>query len=217
MAVNRKKQIIKKRAPAKMNALITDISGMIEEARLAVAVAVNTGLTMLYWHIGKRINDEVLKTSRAGYGEEIVSTLSRQLVGMYGNGFSEKNLRHIIKFAEVFSDEAIVSTLWRLLSWSHFKEIIYLKKPLEREFYTEMCRVERWSVRDLRKKIDSMLFERTAISKKPEKLIKQELTKLRTDNKLSPELVFRDPYVLDFLDLKDTYSEKDLESAICVK
>jgi len=77
-------------------------------------------------------------------------TLSRQLQVVYGRGFSAKNLRHMIRFAEVFADEDIVSTLWRQLSWSHFKEIIYQKDALQRDFYAEMCRVERWSVRTLR-------------------------------------------------------------------
>jgi predicted nuclease of restriction endonuclease-like (RecB) superfamily len=191
-----------------------DIRHLIEEARHTVALTVNAGMTILYWQIGKRINDENLKGERADYGEEIVSTLSRQLIDEYGPGFSAKNLRHMIKFADVFPDEWIVSTLWRQLSWSHFKEIIYIEKKLKREFYSEMCRMERWSVRTLRKKIDSMLFERTAISRKPKKLAEKELAELRVDNKVSPDLVFRDPYVLDFLNLKDTYSESDLEAAI---
>ena len=77
-----------------------------------------------------------------------------------------------------------------------------------------MCRVERWSVRTLRQKIDGMLYERTALSKKPAKLINKELTALRKDDRLTPDLVFKDPYVLDFLGLRDSYSEKDLEAAI---
>ena len=191
-----------------------DIRRLIEETRCTVASTVNTAITTLYWQIGKRINEEILKGKRAGYGEEIVSSLSRQLFHEYGSGFSAKNLLHMMKFAEVFPDEQIVSTLWRQLSWSHFKEIIYIEQNLKREFYSEMCRVERWSVRTLRKKIDSMLYERTAISRKPEELAKQELADLRSNDKISPDLVFRDPYVLDFLNLKDTYSESDLEAAI---
>jgi predicted nuclease of restriction endonuclease-like (RecB) superfamily len=85
---------------------------------------------------------------------------------------------------------------------------------MQRAFYAEMCRIERWSTRTLEKKIASMLYERTALSKKPEKLIAQELRQLHEEDKLTPELVFRDPYFLDFLGLKDTYAEKDLEAAI---
>jgi len=194
--------------------LLGDIRKLIEETRSAVATTVNAGLTMLYWRIGKRMREEFLKGKRAGYGEEIVSTLSRQLTVEYGSGFTAKNLRHMMKLAETFPDEGIVSTLWRQLTWSHFKEIIYLKDPLQREFYAAMCRAEGWSVRTLRKKIDSMLYERTAISKKPGELAKKELAELREEDRMSPDLIFRDPYVLDFLNLKDTFSERDLEAAI---
>ncbi len=194
--------------------LLRDIRGLIEEARSAVAATVNAGLTMLYWQIGRRICDELLQGDRAGYGEEIVSTLSGQLSDEYGTGFSAKNLRHMIRFAEVFEDERIVSTLWRQLGWSHFKEMIYLKDPLKRDFYAELCRIERWSVRTLRERIDSMLYERTALSKKPDQVIRHALDTLRKEDRLTPDLVFRDPYFLDFLGLKDRYLEKDLEDAI---
>jgi len=194
--------------------LIVDIRRLIEETRSAVAVTVNAGLTALYWRIGKRIKEEILKGHRAEYGKRIVVSLSRQLVQEYGNSFSEKNLRRMIQFAEVFPDEQIVVSLIRHLSWTHLLALIPLKDPLQREFYTEMCRVERWSVRTLRKKIDSMLYERTAISKKPEELAKKELAELRDEDRISPDLVFRDPYVLDFLNLKDAFSERDLEAAI---
>lgn len=196
------------------DALLQDIRILIEQTRSTVAVAVNVGLTIMYWRIGKRIQDDVLKSERASYGDEIVSTLSRQLTMEYGNGFSAKNLRHIIRFSESFPDLEIVSTLSRVLSWSHFKEIIYLKQPLQKEFYAEMCRVERWSVRTLRAKIDSLLYERTALSRKPEELVSLELDALRTEDRLTPDLVFRDPYVLDFLGLNDHYLEKDIEDAI---
>jgi predicted nuclease of restriction endonuclease-like (RecB) superfamily len=114
----------------------------------------------------------------------------------------------------VFPEEHIVAALIRQLSWTHFRTVIYIDDPLKRDFYAEMCRVERWSTRTLHQKIDSMLYERTAISRESEELIKQELTHLRDADRMSPDLVFRDPYILDFLNLKDTYSEKDLEAAI---
>jgi predicted nuclease of restriction endonuclease-like (RecB) superfamily len=107
-----------------------------------------------------------------------------------------------------------VSALSAQLGWSHFVEIIPLNDPLKRDFYAEMCRIERWSVRTLRAKVEGMLFERTALSKKPAKLAEQELAALRNEDHLSPDMVFRDPYLLDFLGLKETYSEKDLEAAI---
>lgn len=194
--------------------LYADIKKLIEGSRSAVAQTVNAGLTAMYWNIGKIINDEILQNKRADYGKQIVATLSQQLMGEYGNSFTEKNLRRIMQFTYVFPDFQIVATLWRQLSWSHFKMLIPLKTDLQREFYAQMCRIEKWSVRQLRKKIDSMLFERTAISKKPQELAKLELKELRDNDNLSPDLVFRNPYVLDFLNLKDTYQEKDLEKAI---
>lgn len=194
--------------------LVDDIRRMIEATRSSVATTINAGLTMLYWHIGKRIREEILLEERAEYGQEIVVSLARQLTAEYGRGFEEKNLRRMIQFAEVFQQEEIVVSLIRELSWTHFLALIPLKDPLQREFYAEMCRVERWSVRTLRKQINSMLFERTAISRKPEEVIRHELDTLREQDRLSPELVFRDPYVLDFLGLKDRYLEKDLEDAI---
>jgi predicted nuclease of restriction endonuclease-like (RecB) superfamily len=196
------------------DSLIKDIRTLIEETRSAVAVTVNAGLTVMYWQIGKRIQEDVLKSERASYGDEIVSTLSRQLSADYGRGFSEKSLRHMIRFAEAFPDERIVSALLRQLSWTHFLSLIYLPDPLQRDFYVEMCRIEKWSTRTLQKKIGSMLYERTALSRKPEELARLELDALRTEDRLTPDLVFRDPYVLDFLGLNDHYLEKDIEDAI---
>jgi len=194
--------------------LLSDIEQMIAEARAVVATTVNAGLTMLYWRIGRRIREGILKEGRAEYGKGIVVSLSRQLVEQHGRNFSEKNLRRMIQFAEVFPDEEIVVSLIRHLSWTHFIALIPLREPVQREFYAAICSVERWSVRTLRQKIDSMLYERTAISRKPEDLARQEMAQLREQDRLSPDLVFRDPYVLDFLDLKDTYNERDLETAI---
>ena len=198
-------------APAK---LLNELRDLIQSTRSGVAQAVNSALVLLYWQVGNRIRTETLKSERAAYGEQIVVTLSRQLAAEFGNGYSRPNLFRMIRFAELFADREIVSTLSRQLSWSHFVEILQLKDPLQRDFYAEMCRMERWSVRTLRARIGGMLFERTALSKKPEILVKRELAKLRWEDTLSPDLVFRDPYFLDFLGLKDAYSEKDLETAI---
>lgn len=194
--------------------LVNDIRQMIEVTRSSVATAVNAGLTMLYWRIGKRIREDILQEQRAEYGQEIIVSLGRQLTDEFGQSFGEKNLRRMMQFAEVYPNEDIVVSLMRQLSWTHFRALIPLKDPLQREFYAEMCRIERWSVRTLRKQIDSMLFERTAISRKPEDVIQHELAALREQDRISTELVFRDPYVLDFLGLKDRYLEKDLEDAI---
>jgi predicted nuclease of restriction endonuclease-like (RecB) superfamily len=194
--------------------LFKDIKNLIEESKSFVATTVNASMTILFWKIGVRIDRDILESKRAEYGKQIVVTLSRQLVREYGGGFEEKNLRRMIQFAIAFPDEKIVVTLSRYLSWSHFVSLIPLKQPLQREFYAEMCRIEKWGVRTLRQKIDSMLYERTAISRKPDELIKKEIEDLRKNDVLTPDLVFRDPYLLHFLGLRDTYSEKTLEDAI---
>jgi predicted nuclease of restriction endonuclease-like (RecB) superfamily len=210
--------IAKQKNDFKTNPLFGDIKSLIEQSRQHLAVAVNATMSMLYWQIGKRINNEVDGSSRSEiYGKEIVATLWRQLTEEYGTAFSEKNLRRMMQFARIFPDEEIVVSLIRQLSWSHIKLILPLKEHLQREFYIEICKLEHWSVRTFQERINSMLYERTAISKKPEETIENELKLLKDEQKLTPDLVFRDPYFLDFLGLKDTYSEKDLETAILVE
>src|SRR5437016_1144240 len=179
--------------------LVSELRAMIVQARETATHAVDATLTTLHWQIGRRVREDILKNKRAGYGKEIVSALGRQLSAEFGRGFDEKSLRHMLKFAEAFQDESIVSALRRQLAWTHFKQIIYIDDPLKRDFYAEMCRVERWSTRTLQQKIGGMLYERTALSKKPDQLIRQELEALRAEDKLTPDLVFQDPYVLDFL------------------
>jgi predicted nuclease of restriction endonuclease-like (RecB) superfamily len=194
--------------------LIDSIRPLIEQAKTRVALSVNSELVLLYWQIGRRIIEALPAENRAKYGARIVELVSERLTAEYGKGFRRSNVFHMIRFAEVFDDLKIVQTLSGLLSWSHFIEIIYLKDPLQRQFYAEMARVERWSVRTLRQKIQGMLYERTAISRKPEELARQELEALQEEDRMTPDLVFRDPYLLDFLGLEDTYSERDLEAAI---
>lgn len=197
-----------------VSTLVHDLGALIDAARKQVAVAANAALTTLYWQIGQRVRTEVLDEQRAKYGGQIVSAVGRQLEARYGRGFGEKSLRHMVRFALAFPEPEIVSALRRQLSWSHFRQLIYIDDELKRTFYAEMCRIEGWSTRALAQKVDGMLFERTALSKKPEELIRKELAALREKGELTPAVVFRDPYMLDFLELADTYSEKDLESAI---
>ena len=194
--------------------LIDELRSMIDQTKQSIALSVSAQMAMLYWHIGNRVRKEILSGQRAEYGQEIVATVSRQLTSIYGKGFSDKSLRRMIQFGEVFPDEKIVASLLRQLSWTHFTFLIPIKDPLKRDFYAEMCRIEKWNVRTLDKKINSMLFERTALSKKPESLIDAEIALLRKEDQLSPDLVFRDPYILEFLNLDDRYVEKDLEDAI---
>ncbi len=168
----------------------------------------------LYWQIGSRIHKDVLAQRRAEYGKQIVAALGRDLEAEFGRGFGEKNLHRMVQFAEAFPNEEIVAALRRQLGWTHFRALLPIQDATKRAFYAEMCRLESWSTRMLQQKIDGMLYERTALSKKPARLIQQELAALRTKDQLTPDLVFKDPYVLDFLGLRDTYSEKDLEAAL---
>ncbi|MEO0044769.1 MAG: hypothetical protein RL329_4218 [Bacteroidota bacterium] len=196
-------------------ALFDCIHSLILTTRQKVAQSVNAELTVLYWQIGNHLNQAILAKDRAGYGKKVVKNIAIRLTQAFGAGFNEKTLRHCIQFATALSDFQIVSTLSRQLSWSHFLEVIYFSDALQRQFYLKMAELERWSVRRLRERVDSMLYERTAISRKPDVLIEQELAKLPQEAfPMNPDLVFRNTYVLDFLGLKDTYSEKDLESAI---
>lgn len=194
--------------------VLQDISTLIAQSRSKVAYTVNAEITLLYWQVGKRINEEILHHQKADYGKRIILTLSQKLTQLYGKGWSKRHLLYCVKFAGIFSDEAIVHTLCAQLTWSHIKLIVGIENEVKREFFIEFTQLERWSVRMLEDKIDSMLFERTAISKKPDELIKTELAKLKNEQILNPDLIFKDPYFLDFLGLKDTYSENDLEAAI---
>ena len=194
--------------------LVEEIRALIDSTRQRVASAVNAQLTVLYWQIGRRIHLHVVQKQRAAYGEEILATLSQELTAHYGRGFSYAALTRMLRFGELFPAEPMVATLSQQLSWSHVVDILPLKDALQREFYIQMCAAERWSVRTLRERITSMLYERTALSRQPQAQIEQELATLRDTQRMSPALLMRDPYVLDFLDLRDTWAESDLESAI---
>ena len=193
--------------------LLNELKSLIETTKQNVAISVNSSLTLMYWQIGYKINEDILKNSRAEYGKEILQTVSAKLTEEFGQGFSKRNLADMIKFSQVFDDFEIVSTLSRQLSWSHFKEIMYMDDSLKIEFYAQMSALDKWSVRTLRNRIDSMLYERTALSKKPDELITYEIEKLK-EGVVTPNMVLKDPYVLDFLELNDRYLEKDLEDAI---
>ena len=196
------------------DALLGELRVLIERARERVAVSVNRELVLLYWDLGQRVRVEILGEERATYGEQIVSTLSAQLKSEFGDGFGKRNVFRMIKFAETFPDRATVEKLSATLSWSHFVEILVLREPIEREFYATLCHASRWSVRGLRREIAGALFTCTALSRQTEELMRQELAQLRDEDKWTPQLVFRDPYLLSFLELADTYSERDLEGAL---
>lgn len=197
------------------SALLRDIRLLVQEARSRVAVKVNQETTLLYWNIGKRINQDVLSGKRADYGEQIVSTVSTQLQQEFGmRGFDEKSIRRMMQFASLFPDPAIVATLSRQLSWSHFVEVIPLADDVQREFYLTMAMHEGWGIRALRDKIDGMLYERSLISGKAETVIRSALKDMRTGGTISPDVVFKSPYFLDFTGLRGVYSEASLEDRL---
>ncbi|MCP9032875.1 PDDEXK nuclease domain-containing protein, partial [Klebsiella sp. SWET4] len=183
--------------------LFNELSRLIEQSQLQVAAQVNSALTMLFWHIGCRINQNILQNKRADYGKQIVVTLSRQLTEKYGRNFEEKNLRRMLQFAEQFSEEQIVVTLSRQLSWSHILVLLPLKNAEAKIFYANSVATGGLGVRELRKKISGKEFERTAIANLQ-----------NTSNHTAIHNNFKDPYFLDFLGLENTYLEKNLEEAI---
>ena len=195
--------------------LIQDLRQIIEDARGHLATTANYELTMMYWHIGERINREVLGNQRAEYGKQIVAQVAQQLQITYGEkGFEKSSITRMMKFAKLFPDRQIVAQVARQLTWSHFVEVLPLKNDIAREFYITLAASERWGRNRLRKEIDGMLFERTAIATKSDELIKKDLSTLRDNDVMSPDLVFKSPYFLEFTGLKGMYSERDLEDSL---
>lgn len=193
---------------------LKQITDMIDKVRNKVEVTINSELVLLYWNVGRVIRTDILEDDKAEYGQNIIKNLSEELSTVYGRGYSQRNLFNMVKLYDVFEDELILQTLSAKLTWSHFTKLIYIKEPLKIEFYTAMTLNENWSVRELTERMNSQLYERTNLSKKPELTIAKDIQELRDKKEMSKNLVLRDPYVLDFLDLRDSYSEKDLESAI---
>ena len=152
-------------------ALLTDLRELIQSARQRIATVANSTTTLLYWHLGRRLLADSLQDERAPYGKRILATVSRELTLEFGQAFTLRSLYRAIQFYQGFADQEIVSTLSTQLSWSHFIELLPIKDPLARDFYAEMCRIERWDVRTLRLKIGGMLFQRTALSRKPKSVI----------------------------------------------
>ncbi|MAC46770.1 MAG: nuclease [Oceanospirillum sp.] len=194
--------------------LINDVSQLIRSAKQRAAVAVNSEITLLYWQVGQRIYREILHGERAGYGQQVIKALSQELTTQFGRGWGRAHLNYCVQFAQVFHDINIVHALRGQLSWTHFKLLFAIDDPIKRDFYSTMAIQERWSTRTLDERIGALLFERTAISKKPDETIVAELSQLRASGQYNKDLLLKDPYVLDFLELNDRYLEKDLEDAI---
>ncbi len=183
--------------------LFEEIATLIERSKRHVLAKTNSTLITLFWQVGRKINQTILNNQRAGYGKQIVVTLSQQLTNKYGRNFEDKNLRRMMQFAEQYPDEQIVVSMSRHLSWSHILVLIPIKNKKAKQFYADKVGAEYWSVRELRKHISAKVFERT-------QLANSQLTEETTTTKD----IFKDPYFLDFLGLTDDYLENDLEAAI---
>ncbi len=183
--------------------LFHDLAHIIEQGKNQLVKQVNSTITLVYWQVGKKINEHILNNQRAEYAKEIVSTLSTQLKQVYGKSFEERNLRRMMQFSELFTDFEIVLPLAQQLSWSHFVELLPIKSSEARMYYAQKIAEEYWSIRETRKQIEQKAYERGEIANVQVSLNMPEL-----------QHTFKDPYFLDFLGLKEGYLENDLESAI---
>lgn len=183
--------------------LFGELSKIIDESQKQVAIYANSTLVGLYWQVGYRMNEHILQNKRAEYGKEIVSTVSTKLKEKYGRSFEERNLRRMMQFAEQFSDFYIIEALAQKLSWSHFIELLPLKTMEAKLFYAQNSIQQGLGIRELRKQIATKTFERTEIAN----------IQLASNSEI-PLNTFKDPYLLDFLGLKDDFLEKDIEQAI---
>jgi len=185
--------------------LVQELSALIEKSKRSVGMYANAAVTSVFWQVGKRINEVILQNKRAEYGEQIVVTVARQLQDRHGRNFELRNVRRMMQFAEQFKDFKIVSPLATQLSWSHFVELLPLKSMDAKLFYAEKASEECWGKRELRKQIYAKSFERASIANSQIQ---------SSGNSIIPQNLFKDPYVFDFLELKNDYLESDLETAI---
>jgi len=183
--------------------LLDRVAEIIETRKSRAGAYANREVTLMYWEIGRYINSVVLDGGRAEYGKRVVVTLAQQLVKMYGKSFDIDNIRRMMRFAEKFHDFEIVAPLAPQLSWSHFVEILPIDDEIARLYYANDAAQRRLSRNELRRQISRKAYER------------QEIANSRiTEQSLFPFNVFKDPYLLDTLGLKDNYLEADLEKAI---
>jgi predicted nuclease of restriction endonuclease-like (RecB) superfamily len=205
-------QVVPMSADGLQTALHAELRALIASSRQRLAGAVNAELTRLYWTVGQRLRTEVLGDARASYGAKLLDQLGQQLAQEFGRGFESRNLRRMVKFAEGFPDVAIVSTLSAKLSWSHMVAIVALKSAEARQFYAQHAAQDTWSVRELNHQIERKAFERTELAS----LQAPPTVQAGPDvaDSTTPAQVFKDPYFLDFLGLRQGHNEADLESAI---
>ncbi len=183
--------------------LLNNLTSIIEQGKKQIASHVNSALTIVFWQVGNTIKEHTLNNKRAAYGKEVIATIASQLTRKFGKSFEAKNLRRMLQFTEQFPNLEKVVTLSRHLSWSHFLILIPIKNNKARLFYANKIMEENWSVRETRKKMETKVFERTSIANKQTPKIKE-----------ATHQIFKDPYFLDFLGLKEGYLENDLENAI---
>jgi predicted nuclease of restriction endonuclease-like (RecB) superfamily len=200
--------------PPNDDALFGDVAGLIDGARQRVAATVNSELVMLYWSVGKRVHEEVLGGERAEYGQQVIKELAARLTERYGRGWSQRSIERMVGLAEAYPASGIAASMMPQLTWTHFIELLTIPEQPKRDFYAAFAAHERWSVRTLRAKIAGKLYERTVAARGSSDDIGVDLATLSTTGALDLSLVFRDPYVLDFLGLPSAYSEADLERAI---
>lgn len=193
--------------------LIEKISILVKNTRNKVAVYLNSETTLMYWLIGHYIDTELKQKDKIEYGKQILVTLSQELTQRLGKGFSYSAITRMVKVAEKFNQENI-ATLSQELSWSHIIELSAIDNHVKRNFYIQNSVSNKWNVRFLRVQIDTMLYERTVIAKEPDSVISEAIEKWDSTKELNTELVFKNTYILDFLNLPANYSEKELENAL---
>lgn len=191
-----------------------ELKEIIIHCKKKAKLAINSEIIIMNWYIGRLLSQKIFELHKIEYGKRQIEIISEKLTLEFGKGFDKSSLFRMVKFYNEFPIIEKVATLSQRLSWSHFVEILPIKEESKREFYIVMCMNENWDVRTLRERKNSMLFERTAISKRPDITIMDNLKELQENKKMSIDIFLKDPYMLNFLDLNDTYSEKDLENSI---
>lgn len=197
--------------PENYKGLIKDIGKILEEGRTKAFIVVNEILVKTYWEIGRRIVVfEQQGKERAEYGSYLLEKLSKDLKLRYGKGFSKSNL-YLMR--ELHLKYPIFQTVSGKLSWSHYIELLSIEEELERSFYEKQCLNENWSVRELKRQINSALFYRIALSKNKEEILK--LSKKGQLIEKADDLI-KDPYVFEFLDIRENhhYSEREIEQKL---
>ena len=200
---NKRKALSLKNAQINENSLFTHISKIIEKRKNRAGMYANREVTLMYWEIGRYIGSVLLGGERAEYGKKILATLSQDLIRKYGSGYEYSKITRMIKFAELFPNLSIVSPLATQLSWSHFIEILPLETEKARLYYANDAVTRNLGIRELRNQISRKSYERKEIAN----------AQLKETSKV-PFNVFKDPYLLDTLGLKENFLEADLEKAI---